>query len=383
MQVDITKVLEKINETTKLVQAMDAQDVTTSDMKSMNHFKKYTDGILAHVKANPNIDTTLLDVIKVTLLEYRDAINEKHGEAQGKSDFIAAKADDINTQYNDLLEVEGAIQKAKELESQSNSLESSKNVLAENQSISPHNNMLPPDGWQQAEMTLTEGALKLVGFCIKVAVALPMHTTAAVIGAGAGIIANSHNTIGNAFSQHTSNVRHSMVDISTDDFVTKQKESNNIQAGTRLLECLRNISTAGVALSSEKLNVIRNKTTGVLSTAKELTSTAVDLASKGGSELREILGLELEKAKKVYEESCIALSVKSKEKLSAVNDDLKKISEGLASTISAKVGSFSHTIKQWVSNITSTLSKVASNIKMAFQPQKAQSVAEGDVVVSM
>jgi hypothetical protein len=381
MQVDITQVLEKIKKTTELVQKMDAQDVTTADMKSMNHFKKYTDGILAHVKANPTIDPLLLSDIKDTLLDYRNAINEKHGEAQGKSDFISASSDDINLKYSELLEIEDAIIKAEAINQQSKVNEGAKNTLAEKNQ--DQNNSAPPDGWQKAEMNLLTGTLKLVGFCIKNAVALPCHATAAVIGGSAGVIANTGKIVARSYSNKIEENNLRMVDISSDNFVTKKNEQKNIDAGIKLLECMKNIGAIGASLSSKGYDVIKDKANNVMQGTKSIASKVSDVTKGSGSKFREGLGKELEKAKEAYEDSCIALSVKSRLKLGAVNDDIKNVTKGLIGSLSDKFGSINDSFKGWASKLTATLSKIVSSIKSTFQPQVAQNVAEGDVVVAM
>jgi hypothetical protein len=386
MQVDITNVLNKINEATTLANGMDAQDVTTADMKSMNHAKKYTDGILDHIEANPNLDPKLLEEIKQCLLEYRNAINNKHGEAQGKSDFIAAKSDDINQKFDDLINIEKAIKKAKEigdeLASKGKELDG-KNALVNPQG-QPNNNVLPPpDGWQEAELTLISAALKLTGFCLKVGVALPCHLTAAVIGGGAGIVTNASNTIGMAYNNRIEQNKQRLVDISTEDFVTRSNEANNIEAGSKLMTSLSNISAFGLALSSKGADVLKEKSSGVIQSSLDVGSKLSGMASKGSDKLLENLSNELDKAKKLYEDSCIALSVKSREKLRAVNDDIKKITEGLVGSIKSNFSSLSENIKGWGSKISDTLSKISSNIKMLFKPAIAQDVAKGEIVVSM
>lgn len=381
MQVDITQVLEKIKQTTELVQKMDAQDVTTADMKSMNHFKKYTDGILAHVKANPTIDPQLLSDIKDTLLDYRDAINEKHGDAQGKSDFISASSDDINQKYNELLELEDAILKAEAIKQRSKVDEGAKNTLAENNQS--QNISSPPDGWQKAEMNLLTGTLKLVGFCIKTAVAIPCHATAAIIGGSAGIIANTGRNVAVSYNNKIEQNNQRMVDISSDNFVTKKNEQRNIDAGIKLLECMQKIGAAGASLSGKGYSVIKGKANDVLQSTKNIASKVSDITIESGSKFREGLGKELDKVKEAYEDSCIALSEKSRLKLGAINDDIKKVSQGLISALTDKFGSSNDSIKGWASKLTNTLSKIVSSIKTVFQPQVAQNVSEGDVVVAM
>ncbi|MFT5851550.1 MAG: hypothetical protein ACI87J_001523 [Colwellia sp.] len=356
MQVDITNVLKKIKEITVIVKDIDAQDVKPADMKSMNHFKKYTDGIMDHLKANPVIDPALLEDIKETMLEYRNALNEKHGEAQGKSDFISEKCDDIHLKYKELVEVEEAIKKSEELKKTAESEEAAKNTLADPKDQPVQSNS-KPDEWQKVEMNLLTATLKIAGFCLKNAVVLPCHVTAAVIGTGAGIIANTSGTISAAYNNKIEQNKQRMVNISPEDeYVTKNSEGKHIEVGGKLLGVLRKIGTVGSALV---------ETGGGQYSAKILES----------------LGKNFDKLKEAYLESCISLSDKSKDKFLAINDSIKKISAGLSNSFKDKLGSVSDLCKGWASKLKDSLSLFASKISSIIRPTVAQGVVNREAVM--
>lgn len=365
-----------------MVESLDAMDLSTSDMKAMNHVNKYVQGIMDHINANPDVDPEVLSTFKTVLVEYRDNINSKHGEAQGKSDFISLKADDINRHHSELLSIEDAITKAKEIRQLEEANASANNVLSDNQNSHLNQAGNPQmDGWQQTELTITQGAMKLIGFCLKVGVGLPCHAAAAVIGSGAGLVLSTSQMARSSVNSHKSNMN--LVDIAPDTFVTKQKEINNIEAGSKLLDSLRDVSTAGVALSSKGAGVIKSAGSDILSLTTNKFSQGFDFASNAASTIRDEVLKKVELAKKEYEDSCVSLSVQSREKLAAVNDNIKKISDDLVKSMSTNLSSLSGSLKGWVSDITNKLSAIVANIKAVFQPNVAQNIAKGEVVVPM
>lgn len=373
MQVDITNVLKKIKEITGLVKDIDAQDVKPADMKSMNHFKKYTDGIMDHIKANPNIEAALLEDIKKTMLEYRNALNEKHGEAQGKSDFISDKCDDINLKFNEIVEVEKAIKKADELRKKADTAEAAKNALADPKSQSVQSNS-QPDEWQKVEMDLLSATVKLAGFCLKNAVVLTCHLTAGVAGAGAGLIANTVR-IANEHSINQSN-KPSLVKISPEEeYVTKNGEGNHIEASGKLLGVLHKIGAMGSALvGSGGKNVEANST-------NEEVADSNDSTKNQSGNILESIGKDFDKLKEAYLESCLSLSEKSKEKLFAINDSIKKISAGLSDSFKNNAGAFTNAFKGWASKMRESLSRFVSNITSIIRPNVAQGVVNREAVM--
>lgn len=355
MQVDITNVLKKIKESTGIVKDIDAQDVKPADMKSMNHFKKYTDGIMEHIKANPAIDPALLKDIKETMLKYRNALNEKHGEAQGKSNLISEKCDDINLKYKELLEVEEAIKKAEELKKVAKTDEEAKNALAEPKGQPVQSNS-QPDEWQKVEMGLLTATLKLTGFCLKNLVVLPCHATASVIGTGAGLIVSTRESVAAAYNHKVDQNKQRMVNISPEEeYVTKNSEGKHIEVGGKLLDVLREIGTVG--------------------------STLVEKGRPYNAKFLDSLGKNFDELKEVYLESCISLSDKSKEKFLAINDSIKKVTSGLSESFKDKLGSFSEATKGWALKIRDSLSNLASNISSIIRPNVAKGVVNGEATM--
>jgi hypothetical protein len=384
MKVDITQVLEKIKVTTELVNEIDAQDVTTADMKSMNHFKKYSDGIIDHIKANPNLDPNLLKSINETLLNYRNALNAKHGEAQGKSEFIADKCNDMNDKYNDLLDLEKAIKKAQEIKESEEKDESAKNTLADPLNKQEPQNSAPPERWQEKEMNLLNGSMKLISICLKTAVGLPLHATAAIIGGGAGLIGNTASSAINGFNNTRELRNQRLVEIDPADiYINRNKELKSIEAGKKLLNVMSNIGAVSGALSVKGYGVVKNNASSALSFTKDASVKVYDFTKDNGIKLLDGMNKVLDKAKEDYLTACLDLSTKSKEKLKALNEDLKNLTVSLVDSFKNKLEAFSDNVKGWASNIANSLSNLVSSLKTMLQPHVAHNASKTDLVVGM
>lgn len=356
MQIDITHVLDKIKSTTDTVKQMDAQDVTTENMKVMNHCKKYSDDILECLKTNLEIDLDTFALIKDVIRDYRNALNEKHGEAQGKSIYIAANSDDINEKYAEILQIGEAVEKSIQLKNQEANSHDAKNILSNPTDSSAQNN-LPPAGWQVNEMNALSSSINLLSYCIKTGVGVTCHATAAIAGVGAGLAVN----LSRSFANRSALASNSVNDYQTKDFVERNQERVNVESAGKLVESMKKIQELGVKFGGKSLEK-----------GKEASSVLLNAISEG-----------FDMSKDLYLESCISLSEKSKLKFHALNEGIKKVTENLSESINTTLGNVSGTLNNWLSKIKEALKDFTLKLKTILQSTKAHNVAKGDMVVDM
>lgn len=356
MQMDITNVLDKIKSTAVEIKEMDAQDVTAENMKAINHCKKYSDGILEYLKANPDIDLQTLDEIKDIIHDYRNALNEKHGEAQGKSVFLEANSDDINDKFAVLIEISEAAKKSTQLKKEEIQ---AKNVLA-----SPTNNLsqdIPPSaGWQNKEMSALGASIDLLGYCIKTGVGITCHSTAALVGAGAGLVTKFSRFGAGKKGSETYSLNNSNDSLAVDQaesFVEKNQEIIHIESTGKLVRSLNAIQDAYQELGLKSFDV--------------------------RSDLLNSITENFDKAKEIYLDSCISLTENSKLKLKALNEDVKRVTENLSESFNSTLTNVSGTMSSWLSKIKEALNSFKSKLQTILQPEKARNVSKGDITIEM
>lgn len=394
MKVDITNVLQSIKEITASIKEIDPIDVSAADIKSMNHFKMYTDGIMAHIKANPNIEDELFDEITETMLEYRDTLGAKHEESQGKSEYISDKYDDIQNKFEELANIADAMKKQKELLKQD---EAAKNVLAspsnqglENNSSEPVQ-QVSPETWIQTELNLLQATFSLATLAVRNAIELPIHAAAMTLGGSAGLLrgtlafagvgvektleggviggkAIAKGTIAGSKAiaekyrsmQASRAERKSQSESKEDDFVTKNKEVNNLKFGSKLSEVLLELAIQGDAM------------------VKNLKEDIVTLAEEHGPKILSSLNNKLDKCKEAYLESCLGLSDESKAKFAALNDTLKQVTTILADKFSQYFGSSQGPTQSWGSKIADSLRNFVSKVQAIFKSEGPQQEASSE-----